>query len=132
MEPKSNSPESIDAYIALFPAEIQQKLQQIRAVIKQAAPEASEKISYQMPTFYLNGNLVHFAAFKHHIGFYPAPSGIENFNEELAMYKTSKGAIQFPLDKPIPFDLVRAIVEFRVAENLHKSGIKNHRSDQGD
>ncbi|MEL7591048.1 MAG: DUF1801 domain-containing protein [Anaerolineaceae bacterium] len=132
MEPKSNSPESIDAYIALFPAEIQQKLQQIRAVIKQAAPEASEKISYQMPTFYLNGNLVHFAAFKHHIGFYPAPSGIENFNEELAMYRTSKGAIQFPLDKPIPFDLVRAIVEFRVAENLHKSGIKNHRSDQGD
>jgi len=132
MEPKSNSPESIDAYIALFPAEIQQKLQQIRAVIKQAAPEASEKISYQMPTFYLNGNQVHFAAFKHHIGFYPAPSGIENFNEELAMYKTSKGAIQFPLDKPIPFDLVRAIVEFRVAENLHKSGIKNHRSDQGD
>jgi uncharacterized protein YdhG (YjbR/CyaY superfamily) len=132
MEPKSNSPESIDAYIALFPAEIQQKLQQIRAVIKQAAPEASEKISYQMPTFYLNGNLVHFAAFKHHIGFYPAPSGIEIFNEELAMYRTSKGAIQFPLDKPIPFDLVRAIVEFRVAENLHKSGIKNHRSDQGD
>jgi uncharacterized protein YdhG (YjbR/CyaY superfamily) len=129
MDNKTNLPESIDAYIAQFPAEIREKLQQIRVVIKQAAPDASEKISYQMPTFYLHGNLVHFAAFKQHIGFYPAPSGIENFSEELAAYKTSKGAIQFPLDQPIPFDLVRAIVEFRVAENLkswvNKSAVKS-------
>lgn len=124
MESKTNPPESIDAYIVQFPIEIQEKLQQIRVVIKEAAPDASEKISYQMPTFYLNGNLVHFAAFKHHIGFYPAPSGIENFAEKLAAYKTSKGAIQFPLDKPIPLGLVRAIVEYRVRENTRKFGAK--------
>lgn len=126
MDNKTNLPESIDAYIAQFPFEIQEKLKQVRAVIKQAAPDATEKISYQMPTFYLHGNLVHFAAFKQHIGFYPAPSGIENFSQELAAYKTSKGAIQFPLDQPIPFDLVRAIVEYRVNENMQKSkkGIK--------
>jgi uncharacterized protein YdhG (YjbR/CyaY superfamily) len=129
MDNKTNLPESIDAYIAQFPVDLQEKLQQIRVVIKQAAPDASEKISYQMPTFYLHGNLVHFAAFKQHIGYYPAPSGIENFSAELAIYKTSKGAIQFPLDQPIPFDLIRAIVEFRVAENLkswvNKSAVKS-------
>jgi uncharacterized protein YdhG (YjbR/CyaY superfamily) len=112
---------SIDAYIATFPEEIQRKLQQLREVIRAAAPEATEKISYQMPTFYLNGNLVHFAAFKHHIGFYPTPSGTENFQKELSIYKTSKGTVQFPLDQPIPFDLVIKMVNFRVAENKQKA-----------
>ena len=109
---------SIDEYIAQFPEDIQAILQQIRSVIKEAAPEATEKISYQMPTFYLKGNLVHFAAFKSHIGFYPVPSGIEKFKEELSQYKSGKGSAQFPLDKPIPYDLIRRITLFRVEENL--------------
>ena len=113
-------PATIDEYIAGFPVEIQQQLQQIREVIKEAAPEASEKISYQMPTFFYNGNLVHFAVQKHHIGFYPAPSGIERFKEELLPYKTSKGAAQFPLDQPIPFELIRKITAYRYHENMGK------------
>ena len=120
MEAKQAAPSSIDEYIAQFPEEIQQKLQEMRAVIHAAAPEATEKISYQMPTFYLRGNLVHFAAFKKHIGFYPVPSGIAAFEEELAPYKRSKGAVQFPLDEPIPTELIGRIVQFRVAENLQK------------
>jgi uncharacterized protein YdhG (YjbR/CyaY superfamily) len=120
VEAKQGTPSSIDEYIAQFPAEIQQKLQEIRAVIHAAAPEATEKISYQMPTFCLHGNLVHFAAFKKHIGFYPVPSGIAAFEEELAPYKRSKGAVQFPLDEPIPTELIGRIVQFRVAENLQK------------
>jgi uncharacterized protein YdhG (YjbR/CyaY superfamily) len=111
---------TIDEYIKTFPEDIQSRLQTLRAVIHEAAPDAQEKISYQMPTFYLNGNLVHFAAFKNHIGFYPAPSGIEAYQEELLKYKTSKGAIQFPLDEPLPLGLVQEIVRFRVAENLQK------------
>ena len=111
---------TIDEYIGGFPEEIQKKLSALRVAIKNEAPDAEEKISYQMPTFAQNGNLVHFAAFKNHIGFYPAPSGIENFKEELARYKTSKGAIQFPLDGEIPLDLVREIVRFRLKENLKK------------
>jgi len=113
-------PATIDEYIASFPVEVQQKLQQIRAVIQSAAPEALEKISYQIPTFYFNGNLVHFAVQKHHIGFYPAPSGIDRFKEELLPYKTSKGAVQFPLDKPIPFGLIRKITAYRYQENSSK------------
>ena len=120
MEAKQAAPSSIDEYIAQFPEDIQQKLQEIRAVIHEAAPEATEKISYQMPTFYLRGNLVHFAAFKNHIGFYPVPSGIAAFEPELAPYKRSKGAVQFPLDQPIPTELISRIVQFRVAENLQK------------
>ena len=111
---------TIDEYIAGFPEEIQEKLREMRRVIHETAPEATEKISYQMPTFYLNGNLVHFAAFKNHIGFYPAPTGLDAFKDEIAQYPNSKGAVQFPLDKPIPFDLVRRIVEFRKEENLKK------------
>ena len=107
----------IDAYIASFPEHIQALLQALRAAIRAAAPDAEEKISYQMPTFALHGNLVHFAAHPHHIGFYPAPSGIAAFAEELAPYKSSKGAVQFPLDQPLPLDLIRRIVEFRVEEN---------------
>jgi len=111
---------SIDEYIAAFPPGIQEKLRALRAAIHAAAPEASEKISYQMPTFYLNGNLVHFAAFKNHIGFYPAPRGIDAFAAELAQYPGSKGAVRFPLDQPLPLDLVTRIVQFRAAENLQK------------
>lgn len=109
---------SIDEYIGTFPADIQAILQELRVTIKAAAPEATEKISYQMPTFYLKGNLVHFAAFKSHIGFYPAPSGIETFQQELAGYKSSKGAVQFPIEEPLPLELVSRIVRFRAEENL--------------
>jgi uncharacterized protein YdhG (YjbR/CyaY superfamily) len=111
---------SIDAYIADFSPEIQEKLEAVRRTVREAAPDAKEIISYQMPTFYLKGNLVHFAAFKQHIGFYPAPSGIEAFQEELAAYKGAKGSVQFPLDQPLPLELVRRITAFRVEENLAK------------
>ncbi len=117
MIPKTSF-KSIDGYIEQFPAEIQMILQKIRSVIKEAAPEATEKISYQMPTFFLKGNLVHFAAFKTHIGFYPVPSGIDKFKDELSQYKGGKGSVQFPLDKPMPLDLIKRIVLFRVEENL--------------
>jgi uncharacterized protein YdhG (YjbR/CyaY superfamily) len=108
---------SIDEYINTFPKEIQEILENLRQIIKTTAPKAEETISYKIPTFKLNGNLVHFAAFKNHIGFYPTPSGIEKFKKELSTYETSKGTIKFPLDQPIPFDLVKKIVEFRVREN---------------
>lgn len=120
MKAASTTPENIDDYIATFPQEVRTMLEKIRQTIRQAAPDATEKISYQMPTFYLRGNLVHFAAFKKHIGFYPAPSGISEFQDELVKYKTSKGAIQFPLDAAIPHTLVKKIVQFRVKENLAK------------
>lgn len=113
--------QNIDDYINKAPQEVQQKLRELRAVIKAEVPEAEERIAYAMPTFSQNGNLVHFAAFKNHIGFFPAPSGIENFQEELAKYKTSKGTVQFPLDEDIPMDLVREIVRFRLKENLAKA-----------
>jgi uncharacterized protein YdhG (YjbR/CyaY superfamily) len=121
MEPKKDLPTTIDDYIAQFPPEIQKILAEIRAIVREIAPDATEKISYQMPTFFLNGNLVHFAAFKHHIGFYPTPTGIEAFQEELSAYKGAKGSVQFPLDQPMPFDLIRRIVEYRVAENTKKA-----------
>jgi len=108
----------IEAYISQFEPEIQSLLREIRRVIREAAPEASETFSYQMPTFVFHGNLVHFAAFKNHIGFYPAPSGIEAFMDEISVYKWAKGSVQFPLDQPIPLDLIRRIVLFRVEENL--------------
>jgi uncharacterized protein YdhG (YjbR/CyaY superfamily) len=109
---------SIDEYIASFPEDVQVKLQQMRAAIQVAAPQAQEKISYQMPTFFLHGNLVHFAAFKKHIGFYPTPSGIASFAKELAGYQNAKGSVQFPLDQPLPLALIGEMVKFRVAENL--------------
>ena len=111
------APTTIDAYLAAFPADVQAILQQIRQLIHDAAPEATEAISYGMPTFKLHGNLVHFAAFKNHIGFYPVPSGMAAFQEELAAYKQGKGSVQFPLDQPMPYDLIRRIVQFRVEEN---------------
>ena len=113
--------QNVDEYIAGFPEDIQAKLEKLRATIRQAAPGAQEKISYQMPTFVLEGNLVHFAAYKNHIGFYPTPSGIEHFKEPLSIYKGAKGSVQFPLDKPIPYELVKEIVAFRVQENLAKA-----------
>jgi len=109
--------ESIDDYLAAFPESVRSKLEELRKVIREEAPDATERISYRMPTFYLIGNLVHFAAYAKHIGFYPAPSGIDGFREELARYATSKGAIRFPIDEPLPLDLIRRIVRFRVAEN---------------
>jgi uncharacterized protein YdhG (YjbR/CyaY superfamily) len=111
---------TIDDYIVLFPLEIQNILKKIRVNIQQAAPEATEAIRYSMPTFRLHGNMVHFAVHKNHIGFYPAPSGITNFVEDLKAYNTSKGAIQFHLSKPIPYDLIHKIVRFRVAEQNAK------------
>jgi uncharacterized protein YdhG (YjbR/CyaY superfamily) len=124
MDTNKTTYNTIDEYIADFPADIQKILQEMRAVIRAAAPNAQEKISYQMPTFFLEGNLVHFAAFKQHIGFYPAPQGIEEFKERLSVYKGAKGSVQFPLDKPMPFDLVSEIVQFRVRENLAKAEAK--------
>lgn len=114
----------VDQYISNFPVHIQEKLNAIRNAIREAAPEAIEKISYQMPTFYLNGNLVHFAGMKNHLGFYPTPSGIEAFSEQLSMYKSSKGAVQFPYDKEIPYELIKEVVRFRVVENMKKPAKK--------
>jgi uncharacterized protein YdhG (YjbR/CyaY superfamily) len=118
-------PNSIDEYIAGFPQEVRAILEQIRTTIHQAAPEAKETIKYAIPTFVQNGNLVHFAAFKNHIGFYPAPTGMETFKQELSVYKTAKGSVQFPPDKPMPLDLITRITQFRVKENLGKEAKKS-------
>ncbi|MFY7840234.1 MAG: iron chaperone [Lacibacter sp.] len=115
---------TIDAYLADFPVGTQALLQQMRSTIAKAAPKAEEAISYGMPTFKLEGNLVHFAGYKNHIGFYPAPSGIDAFADELKKYKTSKGAIQFPVDEKLPLALVTKIVKFRVKENMEKAAAK--------
>src|SRR5512138_2170910 len=112
--------ETIDEYIAAFPEDVRDRLQTLRQLIQELAPTAQEAIKYQMPTFVLNGNLVHFAAFKNHIGFYPTPSGTETFKQELSPYKTAKGSIQFPLAEPLPLPLIRKIVKFRVEENLER------------
>ena len=111
---------TIDEYINTFPEAVRKILNQLRQTIHETAPEAEETISYQMPTFTLHGNLVHFAAFKHHIGFYPAPTGIEAFQQELAPYKGAKGSVQFPIDQPLPLSLIRKIVKYRVKENLER------------
>lgn len=120
MEGNKITYESIDDYISQFSLEVQEILQTLRKVIQESAPDAKEKISYQMPTFSLHGNLVHFAAYKNHIGFYPAPSGINAFKDELSEYKCAKGSIQFPIGEPLPYELVSRIVQYRVIENLHK------------
>jgi len=114
-------PNNIDEYIGAFPKQVQEVLEQVRATIKRAAPTAGEAISYAIPTFKLNGNLVHFAAFKNHIGFYPTPMGVEEFREELSAYKEGKGSVQFPLNKPMPLDLITRMVQFRVEKNLAKN-----------
>jgi uncharacterized protein YdhG (YjbR/CyaY superfamily) len=115
---------SMDEYIRLFPVPVQEKLTDLRKLIRKLAPDAVEKISYQMPCFYLNGNLVYFGAHERHIGFYPTASGIANFQKELAAFQYSKGAVQFPLDKPLPTGLITKIVRFRLAENLDKASRK--------
>ena len=121
----TTAPKSIDEYIANFPGEIQEMLAALRATIREAAPKAEEAISYQMPTFRLHGNLVHFAAHKNHIGFYPTSSGIEKFKKELSVYVVAKGSVKFPIDKPLPLDLVSKIVSYRVRENLEKAKTKS-------
>ena len=118
MEENKTAFQSIEEYILQFPPDIQEILKMLRKVIKESAPEAEEKISWQMPTFVLHGNLVHFAAHKNHIGFYPAPSGIDAFKNELSGYKGAKGSVQFPIKKPMPYELISKIVKFRVAENI--------------
>jgi uncharacterized protein YdhG (YjbR/CyaY superfamily) len=117
---KSRSSHSIDEYIRTFPKDVQDKLQALRKTIRKAAPSAEETISYGIPTFDLDGHLVHFAAYKKHIGFYPTSSGVRVFKKELSIYKTSKGTVQFPVGKPLPLALVSKIVRFRVSENNAK------------
>jgi uncharacterized protein YdhG (YjbR/CyaY superfamily) len=120
-------PKNIDEYIADFPKDVQKLLQQLRSTIKKAAPKAEEKIAYGIPTFTLHGNLVHFGGYKTHIGFYPAPSGLEAFKKELGQYLTGKGTAQFPLDKPLPLDLITEIVKFRAMKNLEKPVAKREK-----
>jgi uncharacterized protein YdhG (YjbR/CyaY superfamily) len=123
-EIKRKGAATIEEYIAGFPKDIQEILERLRVTIRKAAPEAEETINYAIPTFTLNGNLVHFAAFKSHVGFYPAPSGIKAFEKELSVYEGAKGSIKFPLDKPLPLSLVSKIVKFRVKENVEKAKAK--------
>lgn len=119
------SPKTIDEYIAGFPPDVQVILEKMRETIRKAAPGAEEKISYQIPAFALKGNLVYFAAFKNHIGFYPTSSGTQAFKKELSIYEGSKGTVRFPKDKPLPLTLIRKIVKFRVAENIKKAEAKS-------
>lgn len=122
---KSAPAKNIDAYIAAFPKNIQQMLEQVRATIKKAAPDATEAIKYAIPTFVLHDkNLAHFAAFTNHIGFYPTPTGIEEFAKELSVYKTGKGSVQFPLDEPMPLALITKIVKYNMSRNAEKEALK--------
>jgi uncharacterized protein YdhG (YjbR/CyaY superfamily) len=120
MRIKKRKYKSIDEYICSFPEHIKKKLEQIRTIIKEQAPQAQEKISYQIPTFFLNGNLVHFAGYASHIGFYPTAGAIEKFKADLSKYKTSKGAVQFPITEPLPIRIIKKIVKFRVEQNMKK------------
>ncbi len=124
MRTAQTTPRTIDEYIAGFPPEVQGLLEKFRKTIRKAAPDAEGTISYQIPAFTLNGNLVHFAAFKKHIGFYPRVTAIEKFKKELSVYEGAKGTVRFPLDEPIPFTLISKIVKFRVKENLERAEAK--------
>lgn len=121
----TNKHNSIDSFITDFPPNIQERLEEIRECIRQEAPNATECISYGIPTFKLHGSLVHFSAYKGHIGFYPGASGVLAFAEELKDYKTSKGTVQFPIDQRPPIELIRKIIQFRVGENISKFQLKN-------
>lgn len=121
MKSDETTPNVIDEYIANFPPDVQKVLQKVRKIIRKVAPDAQEKINYGIPTFTLNGNLVHYAGFKSHIGFYPTPSGIEKFKSELSKYEGAKGSVKFPLDQPIPYELIQKITEFRVQEQQAKA-----------
>lgn len=125
------TPNNIDEYIAGFPNDIQIILELIRTTIREAAPDAKEAIRYAIPTFTLKGNLAHFAAFKNHIGFYPAPTGMEAFQKELSIYKTGKGSVQFPLDQPMPLDLITKIVRFRVQQVQEKAAKRKSNATRG-
>ena len=124
MRASQTAPKGIDEYIAGFPNDVREILEEIRLTIRRAAPDAEETIKYQMPTFTLNGNLVHFAAYKKHIGLYPAPRDVAKFKDELSVYEGTKSSVRFPLDKPIPFGLISKIVKFRVKKNLERAGAK--------
>lgn len=124
MDVQQASPKTIDEYIAGFPDEVQERLKKVRLTIRNAAPEAKETIKYQMPTFTLKGNLISFAAYKKHIALYPAPEGDEEFNLELSAYKAEKSTVRFPLNKPIPYDLISQIVKLRIEDNLQGAGEK--------
>jgi uncharacterized protein YdhG (YjbR/CyaY superfamily) len=124
MRTDSGSPSSIDEYIAVFPPGVRKILKQIRATIRKAAPHAEEAIKYRIPTFVLNGNLVHFAAFKNHVGFFPTPSSIAAFKDELSRYESAKGSVQFPIDQPMPLRLIERMVKFRVREARAKATVK--------
>jgi uncharacterized protein YdhG (YjbR/CyaY superfamily) len=130
MEHTSGHFTTIDEYIATCAEAVQPMLRELRATIQAAAPDAQEKISYQMPTFALRGNLVHFAAFPHHIGFYPGSSGVAAFAAELTSYKSGKGSVQFPLDQPLPLALISRIVEYRVVENLENAARKTSKQER--
>lgn len=119
--------QSVDQYIAGFSSQTQEILQSLRKMIQQLVPEATEKISYQMPTFVLHGNLVHYAAYKNHIGFYPGASGIKAFESAISSYKSAKGSVQFPITEPLPYELITEIVKYRVADNIerHQAKLKN-------
>ncbi|MBN1937132.1 MAG: DUF1801 domain-containing protein [Anaerolineae bacterium] len=127
MKPAPASPTNIDEYIAGFTQDIQEILEQIRTTIREAAPDAREAIKYGIPTFLLAGNLVHFGAFKKHVGFYPTPSGIEEFRDELSAYDRAKGSVQFPFDKPMPLSLISKIVKFRVEETQRQAASKKRK-----
>jgi uncharacterized protein YdhG (YjbR/CyaY superfamily) len=121
MKTDQTEPTTIDEYIADFPPDVQAILEKIRGIIRKEAPDAEEAMKYRLPTFTLKGNLVHFGAFKNHIGFYPTPSGTEKFRNELSVYEGAKGSVRFPLDQPMPYDLIREIVRFRVKETLRRA-----------
>ena len=125
------SAKDIDEYIASFPAEVQSILKELRSTIKKAAPEALETISYKMPAYMFKGPLVYFAAYKNHIGFYPAGSGIENFKMDLTAYEGSKGTVRFKLDHPLPYDLISRMVKFRVKENMERAELKKAMKNKG-
>lgn len=127
MNAEKTTPTDIDGYIAGFPKNIQEILEKIRETIRAAAPDAEEAISYQIPTFKLHGNLVHFAAFKRHIGLYPTPGAIEQFKDELARYAVAKGTVRFPLDEPIPYALIGEIARARARENREKAARKRRK-----
>jgi uncharacterized protein YdhG (YjbR/CyaY superfamily) len=128
MMKQENIQDTVDNYIAAFPKETQMLLEQMRATIKKAAPQAEELISYRMPAYKYKGILVYFAGYKNHIGFYPTPSGIKNFKEELSIYNGAKGSVQFPLDKQLPHTLIRKIVKFRLKENANKAEAKANKN----
>jgi uncharacterized protein YdhG (YjbR/CyaY superfamily) len=122
-----SAPRNIDEYIAAFPPEVQSILERIRSTIRQAAPKAEEKISYKMPAFALDGDLIYFAAFKKHIGVYPPVRGDEKLSKEISRYRGEKGNLKFPLDEPIPYALISRLVKFRVKEHLKRVASKRHK-----